>query len=85
MGGHVALIFTARANFQEEKIKNQRLCQACGAGLQGRTALVVRWKNRRKQNASLAVCDDKCWQDFDHAFWSDKATKREVKTKWATR
>jgi hypothetical protein len=70
-------VFTARSNFRSEHIKGNRLCHACGRPLQGAIALVTRWSSKKDKNASLAVCDEDCWQDLDHNFWLNRAAKKE--------
>lgn len=70
-------IFTARENFKPEYIKGYRRCESCHMSLQGKTGLVVRWQNKRDKNASLALCDDECWQIYDHNFWLERAAKKK--------
>jgi hypothetical protein len=69
-------IFTARESFHLEFISGHRQCQSCHRVLHETTALVKRWNAKHDPNASLTVCDEQCWQDFDHNFWLEKAFER---------
>jgi hypothetical protein len=44
--------------------------------LEGKTALVIRWSSKHDPNASIALCDDECWEIFDHNFWLERRVKR---------
>jgi hypothetical protein len=72
------MIFTARENFKAEFIKNARLCKSCMKYLHECTALVVRWSNKKGRRASLAVCDEECWSNFDHNYWLERRAKKEI-------
>lgn len=69
-------IFTARSNFKTEFIKGCRQCQNCHGFVEGKEALVVRWKGKGGKDASFILCNDECWEVFDHNFWLERAWKR---------
>lgn len=69
-------VFTARSNFKTELITGNRRCQSCLESLKDKEGLVVRWSSKHDSNASIALCDDECWETFDHNFWLEKRFMR---------
>lgn len=69
-------IFTARENFKSEFISGCRQCQSCNGFVSGATALVNRWTNKKGEQ-SLMVCNETCWENYDHNYWLERAAKRE--------
>lgn len=69
-------IFTARGQFHREFISGCRQCQSCNRFISDDYALVNRWDNKRG-GQSLVVCNETCWENYDHNYWLERAADKE--------
>lgn len=72
-------IITARNTFIETVLTKNATCNACHGDLfKGMTVLTKDYPNpnNRAQTAKVILCNDDCWQTFDHNFWVSRPLKK---------
>lgn len=65
-------LITARSTFTETVLTKKANCNACyQTHYAGATVLTKPYTNpnNRAQTAHVVLCNDDCWQTFDHNFW----------------
>lgn len=75
-------IITARDTFKETVLTRNTSCNACHSSLYtGQTVLSKPYlnPNNKAQTAHVVLCNDDCWQTFDHNFWVSRPQSRAHK------
>jgi hypothetical protein len=82
LSGDFMSIITARDTFTETVLTRKASCNACHhTHYAGATVLSKPYTNpnNRAQTAHVVLCNDDCWQTFDHNFWASRPLRKAHK------